>query len=222
MRNWQDGPWVVIMVFGAFFAGVLYANMPADGQWQPGWEMVSGLGTTAAAIAALWISGREERRVRQQAEVQAVIVAARIYLPLDIYAGKVRASADFFSKTPSIGVSYTYVVEQMKIIKGLLDEKVVEDAELGPLAGLGDNTSILIAGAYGNLQRALITMEYHQWDFAQIDPGYIERRNIARSICALILNDAAQQLSMATRSCKSAAIAFTSAHAGPLQAQSLD
>lgn len=217
MRKKFDAAWPTIMVIGAFFAGVLYANMPADGKWQPGWEMVSGLGTTAAAIAALWISGREERRVRQQAKVQAIIVAARIYLPLANYEREVKSIAEFFRATSPSVMGFIAFETQTKKIKTLLEEKVVEDVELGLLAGIGDNTAMLIAGAYGHMHVSLVTMNCYQWDFAQIGPSNIARRTFAHSVISLALNDAANQLRFATQSCQSAALAFTSPHAGPME-----
>lgn len=217
MRNKLDAAWPTIMVVGAFAAGVIYANVPLSAKWQPGWEMVSGLGTTAAAIVALWISGREERRIRQQEKVQAIIIAARIYLPLASYTREVKTMARYFTTTPPHAVFPNAYDDRLATTKRLLDTKVVEGVDLGLLAGLGDNTAILIASAYGYLHASLTAMKRAHWDFMQAGPSNIEGRKVSHQIITLALNNAAKQLLLATERCDSASKGFTRHEGGVIE-----
>lgn len=212
-----DASWPAIMVIGAFAAGVIYASIPCTKNWEMGWEMVSGLATTAAAIAALWIAGKEGRRVRQYAKVRAVVLAARIHLPLTIYANNVNNAAEFFSSTTPADVLYVSYRRCFDHITRLRNDKAIEDADLEALVGLGDNTAMLIASAYGHMHTALMLMDHFANDFINAEPINIEQRNIGFPMISLAINDASKQLLLAAQSCQNASMPFTSAHGGLIQ-----
>ncbi len=214
MRIFRYESWPTIMVIGAFFLGILFANLPNNGDWQPGWEMVSGLGTMFAAVVALYISGNEERRLKRQARDQAIVVASRIFLPLSTYAKEVRSCSDYFEEVNPKDIEYSKITDIQKKIERLLKEKAAWDTEIDKLIGLDNNTAAHIASAYGYLYYALNVLVQNEVTLGGSSFLPVKRSKEAVPLISAALSDASKLLEAAVFSCQSAAISLPSAHAG--------
>ncbi|MBV5337874.1 MAG: hypothetical protein J0653_08130, partial [Deltaproteobacteria bacterium] len=127
MQRIMNDSWAAIMVIGAFIAGRMLANLPLSNKWEPGWEMLSALGTIAATVAAIWIAGNEGRRRRSEAKERAIVLSARVYLPLATYAGKVKNVSDWFENNKPNGYYINGFLNTASALNDLMNNKVVAD-----------------------------------------------------------------------------------------------
>ncbi len=148
----MNAAWPLIMVMGAFFAGQILIEGKVPAKWEPGWDMLSALGTIAAVWAAVLLAGAQQRRERQQLKLRAVLLALRVYTPLSIYAGRVEKASTYFRKLESQELSI-HAYEPIALeLKYLLDHFPINEAELEVLTGLESDVSMSLAEAYGHIK----------------------------------------------------------------------
>lgn len=199
--------WPTIMVIGAFISGILLGGLPSKGDWEPGWDMVSGLGAFAAAVVALMIATRDNRRRDDEADVRARLTAARLYLYLSdicIKLGYVIRSTKDCMRTNA----------ELRTRKLLLNELIaaspnINDADLLALAPLPNRTAYRLAGAIGNINKANDLLSgLCRYDYSDHPTQRLE----TLSFISFLLTEAEQQIKPAMHECQKAAIALTSPH----------
>lgn len=209
-EHWADQSWPTIMVIAAFLAGLLLGGMPSNEKWRPGWEMLSAIGTMFAAFAALWIAGREDRRLKRNERQRAIVLAARVYLPLAAYAAKVKAIAEWFEKQTPTSYFVSSYSDVTATLGSLISTKVVLDNELEILIGLGDNTAASLAAAYAHLASARAIVEAKQSVFTTNWSPFIEERKSLMPMLSMTLHHAFLELQKAVDSCQKSAMGATS------------
>ncbi|MFZ5581983.1 MAG: hypothetical protein ACOZCK_04915 [Pseudomonadota bacterium] len=208
MHIFRSESWPTIMVIGAFVLGILFANLPNNGDWQPGWEMVSGLGTFSAAAIALWIARNDSNRRHEEAAASMYLTAARLYLPfveasrrLGYIGTIVRDNGDTISNQ-----------EQYRILLGELQRVnlTITNEDLLALVPLPNRAAYLLAGAVGNVSIAIGLFESSEFIFCS--GMHLIRRPAILSKIEFCVTEASQQLEKVAVECKKASITLINPH----------
>ncbi|GBG03938.1 hypothetical protein AZSI13_32650 [Azospira sp. I13] len=207
MHLFRNESWPTIMVIGAFAIGVLLGEFPSHGDWQPKWEMVSAIGTIAAAVIALGISLGEGYRRRREAYVRAQLTAARITGHLAMLVAKLGyislSARQCIDDNAPVSICELLLNQLLEIDIGVTDD------ELLVLEPLPNQSAFLLAGAKGSIASAKNYLSM------VCGPTYPEKRariDDALQLVEFLTTEAQLQISKAMVECQKACLAETSPH----------
>ena len=197
MDKWLGNSWVFILVMGAYCAGLL-AGAPLEfGNWRPGWEMLSAIGTIAATGTALYFGTLDGRRRTKEAKVKANIAAARNLVNLIRYRSEVYSMAlwlvDARDNWAQYGADWSVTVDDFLEL-----EIHISEADLEALEGLDKPISVVVARAFADVERSKALLQLNIFQLS----GVARTRRLDKVWTAL--SGAEKLLETAIDECKAA------------------
>jgi hypothetical protein len=208
-KNIRDALCTVAMLavaIGLIWAMKLFselANKPPTGDLA---TWAGAFGATAAALAAVWIALHQHAVQRRTEYTKAVIVAARVVLPLSSAEAEISKQQRWFDQMQLVDFNEAAMTNIVKAVRAL--KIPIEQDSIFYLPPLGDRCSYRIAAAVGTLEAVKASLPEQLGLYLTATSR--EERISSASFWSLCLNECVLNLKRASIECQRASHGLTS------------